>query len=276
LTFFFAGILTLTAQNPLPQVETNQDNEVTELLNNTISEGPEMVTTNDFNSRQMEETDSLVDTNDPSGKLVPPAERESRRQWLSRQRAGSGKTPLDAASANGQGATNSAVHSDGVPVRPPYSSFQTIAQRNIFDPNRRSSRGRSYSQPAKAVESIALVGIMSYEKGTYAFFDGTSSSYRKTLQNNDSIAGYKIAEIAPDGVKLAAGTNQVELHVGMKLRRQSEGEWEVAPQSEAFADAPVSSGKISTPDTSSNTAQAAAAGADNDVLERLRKKREQE
>ena len=75
-------------------------------------------------------------------------------------------------------------------ARPDYQSFKIITDRNIFDPNRssRSSRRTEEAKPAR-VESFALVGTMSYENGTYAFFDGTGSSYRKAIKTGDTIAG---------------------------------------------------------------------------------------
>ena len=72
---------------------------------------------------------------------------------------------------------------------------------------------------------------MSYEKGTFAFFDGTSSDYKKALKLTDSIAGYKVTNIAPNSVKLASGTNELELSVGAQLRREEDGPWLLASQS---------------------------------------------
>jgi len=38
---------------------------------------------------------------------------------------------------------------------------------------------------------------LSYEKGLFAFFDGSSPDYRKVLKEEDTIAVFKIAEIQP-------------------------------------------------------------------------------
>lgn len=120
----------------------------------------------------------------------------------------------------------------------------------------------------KTVESFSLVGVMSYDKGTFAFFDGTSSQYTKAVKLNDTIAGYKISKIDPNSVRLLAGTNQVELQVGMQLRRQESGDWVPSAVSEIYAanSAPSAATHAETTSSSDN----------NDVLERLRKKREQE
>ncbi len=76
---------------------------------------------------------------------------------------------------------------------------------------------------------------MSYEKGTFAFFDGTSSEYQKVLKLTDSIAGYKVTNIAPNSVKLVSGTNELELNVGEQLRREENGPWLLASQSASYA-----------------------------------------
>src|SRR6266404_1853175 len=68
-----------------------------------------------------------------------------------------------------------------------YQSFRIISERNIFNPNRsgRSDRSeyRTRREPDRRGRSTAfgLIGTMSYEKGSFAFFDGTSSEYRKVL-----------------------------------------------------------------------------------------------
>ena len=120
------------------------------------------------------------------------------------------------------------------PVRLDYSSFKLINDRNIFNPNRsarsagRTETRRETSRPTARTESFALVGIMEYEQGRFAFFDSTSSQYKKVVKPAESVAGFKVAAILPDSVKLVAGTNELELAVGMQLSRVAEGEWQMA------------------------------------------------
>lgn len=111
-----------------------------------------------------------------------------------------------------------------------YDSFRTISDHNIFNPNRYargSSRPvtRPSSQPASHVESISLVGIMAYDKGVYAFFDGTKSDYKQALQTGGVMGEYKIENIAQDTVTLARGTNTYVVKIGMQMRREDEGDW---------------------------------------------------
>src|SRR5438045_3110831 len=65
---------------------------------------------------------------------------------------------------------------------PPSNSFNIIQTKNIFNPNR-YRRENFTNQPVRTrLNAFALVGTMSYSKGKFAFFDGTSSEYKKVLE----------------------------------------------------------------------------------------------
>ncbi len=139
------------------------------------------------------------------------------------------------------------AQSTNTPARFDYSSFRIVTDRNIFNPRRstRYVRRERGSGTAIRAESFALVGTMSYEKGLFAFFDGSSSDYRKVLKQDETIAGFKVAAIQPAFVKLASPSNQVELRVGMQLAQGEEGEWRVSERSETAA--PSGSSRFSAP-----------------------------
>ena len=71
-------------------------------------------------------------------------------------------------------------------ARTDYQFFSVIADRNIFDPNRyaHATGSRPAESSGPRTPGFALVGTMSYRKGTYAFFDGTSAEYRKVLERD--------------------------------------------------------------------------------------------
>jgi hypothetical protein len=156
-------------------------------------------------------------------------------------------------------------------------SFRIIYERNIFNPNRspRSSgtpppvtRQEPERRPTPRSESFALVGTMSYEKGSYAFFDGSSSQFRKVVQPDEAIAGFKVVSVTPKCVTLEHEGKTIELCVGMQLSKSDEEkDWRMQERPEA----PASSGSSS----SSSTASSGDAGAD-EVLRRLMEKRAQE
>ena len=176
------------------------------------------------------------------------------------------------------------------PSRRDYSAFRIIAERNIFNPNRSGRSGRSATRAASesrvATPSFALVGTMCYEQGRFAFFDGSSSEYRKALAPADRIAGYKIAAITPGHVKLESTNGQpVELAVGMQMKKQDEGDWLLVAGTESSKNpghSPASAGSLDpslAADDKTETAEttdADPAGPADEVLKKLMQKREQE
>jgi hypothetical protein len=160
------------------------------------------------------------------------------------------------------------------PARLDYSSFRIITERNIFNANRsgRSSRGREARRPAR-VEAFTLVGTLSYEKGPFAFFDGTSSDFKKALPLEGAIAGYKIKDINGHGVELEAGANRIELRVGMQMRREDEGEWQVRAHSETYPSASSASAGGTTAGQSGGSGGSAEL---SEVVKRLMQQREKE
>jgi len=121
----------------------------------------------------------------------------------------------------------------GKPAPGDYAAFKTIATRNIFNSTRRERRPVAAKPPR--VDSFALTGTLSYEKGTFAFFDGSSSAYRKVLKPEGTIAGYKVTDISSEAAMLEANGKQIELRVGGQLRRVGQGEWAVATNPVAYA-----------------------------------------
>ena len=127
------------------------------------------------------------------------------------------------------GCLSACAQATNAPAHLNYDSFRMISDRNIFNPNR-VARGvpratRRDTTPAAHVEAFSLVGIMGYEKGLFAFFEGTSADFKQVLQTDSVIGPYKVASVMPDVVKLTFGTNDFEMKVGMQMRREDEGEW---------------------------------------------------
>lgn len=277
---FYAGLLlwfgpfSARAQNEGSENLTNAAMEAAAaIFSNALAQAAELMTTNSANSNEVTQAEAgTVDTNTVSETNVPapvgnvqPGRSESRRQWMLGKRAGTPDTN-EPAHPQGSKQTNAESYSIYRVVKPDYSAFKLVTERNIFDPNRVPHRPGAPAARPKITESFALVGVMSYDKGTFAFFDSSSSEYRKAVKVADTIAGYRVSNIEANSIKLAAGTNQVELHVGMQLRREEGGGWVPSAQSETYATA-------SSPTTNSDSG---SSGAENDVLERLRKRREQE
>jgi hypothetical protein len=172
-----------------------------------------------------------------------------------------------------------------------FSDFKIITQRNIFDPNRRAPRppgSRDEYRKPNRVDYLNLVGAMSYEKGRFAFFDGSSSEYRKSVKPGDSIAGYKVAGVANDKVTLQKDDKKIELPVGGQLKREDEGEWRLNASAENFASSTNSSDSTASSSASqisnfSGTKSDATSGSKSDsssdetnpILKRLLEARKQ-
>ena len=151
-----------------------------------------------------------------------------------------------------------------VPAHRDYTAFKLIAERNIFNSARSSRSGRARADERKPshVDTLTLVGTLAYEKGFYAFFDGSSGAYKKVVEPGSEIAGYKIAQVDGNRVQLEAGTNTVNLTVGMQMRREEEGDWQVIGGSAA--------------DSKTAAASASSADDENDIVKRMMQQREQE
>ena len=160
-----------------------------------------------------------------------------------------------------------------------------VGDRNIFDPERQPKiRGESRPAPKpKAVASadapeFGLVGVITYPRGTFAFFDGNASEFHKTLQLNAVIAGQTLSTITPQSITLMA-TNRPPnlLRVGQRLRQDSEGVWQLVTGlgGEGFKRLGSAGGATGTSSASSTTPSEDPPGSD-EILKRLLKKREQE
>jgi hypothetical protein len=161
---------------------------------------------------------------------VPPASPPGARESTAAPRTNATARPRPEASRERPAGTAAAGLA---PVS--FDSFRLVVDRNIFDPNRTRRGSFGPVRAPRAVDSFSLVGTMSYGKGTFAFFDGSSPAYRKALTNSETIAGYKLTQITDRRVKLASGTNIVEMAVGTQLRREEEGGWTFVAQAGSYA-----------------------------------------
>lgn len=286
----------LVAQEPGTPAQTNDvvagegAARIGEMVQSAESSQPEEATVPEDSTT----TDGLVQTNGSAKSEVRPGssnrfgipgqprndERRSRgkRSLRSRSNQGSG---IGSASDSSQGSdraqSNASPGTNGSLAKLDYSNFKIIVDRNIFDPNRIPHRPGQAPRPApKSFDALTLVGIMNYDKGTFAFFDGTSSEYQKALKLTDVIAGYKVTNIAPTGVTLAAGTNQLELKVGMQMRREENGPWFLAGQPRSYVSTSSSASTDAVAASATTASDAASSSAENEIIKRLKQQREQQ
>ena len=178
-----------------------------------------------------------------------------------------------------------AAETHQTPVMDSKEVARRVADRNIFDPERQPRiRGESRPVPKpKAVASadapeFGLVGVITYPRGTFAFFDGNASEFHKTLQLNAVIAGQTLSTITPQSITLIASNRPPNLlRVGQRLRQDSEGVWQLVTGlgGEGFKRSGSAEGSTGTAAASSTTPSEDPPGSD-EILKRLLKKREQE
>lgn len=281
-TLLLGGLFLAPAQPqdaPLPESEAMQpeDLSLTNLVELFTDPGADSDPAADaaMPNRAANETGS--NSPSPADSYRRPSGRESRSQRFSRSKSGgSNGSSRDSGSSSRSSYSGSSSTNSG-PASLEWSSFRMVVERNIFDPNRRP-RGPGYVAPVRQTRDpdyFSLVGTMSYEDGTFAFFNGSSSEFQKALKRADIIAGYKVAAISQDFVKLSRDTNQVELRVGMQMRRDDDGSWFTSRSSPAYTErnfepAPASS------TTSASSLDASPSAADSDVIKRMMERREKE
>jgi hypothetical protein len=177
-----------------------------------------------------------------------------------------------------------------------FSSFKILSERNIFNPdryNRSSSRPPSpppeAPRPSSPSEAFSLVGTLASERGFTAFFDGTSSSFRKALKPDDTIGGLRVRSIGKTQVVLASANAELVVKVGNQLRRYDQGEWQVSGESGSYSSTRTTSSDSTTSSSSGTNSASTASTSSSDsktdsasgegmseALKRLLQRREKE
>jgi hypothetical protein len=156
-----------------------------------------------------------------------------------------------------------------------FSSFQPIVDRNIFNPNRYPRSGRVSRRRDNGAPTFSLAGTMSYRKGMFAFFSGTSSDYQKALQEGGTIAGYTVAKITFDGVQLQLNGKVTDMKVGSAMRQEG-GSWELTQPGEWTPSSGTDTSSENQNTNETPPVSLPASGAMSDVLKRLMERRQQE
>jgi len=170
---------------------------------------------------------------------------------------------------------------------PQFDAFRLISDRNIFSANRRrmASDDRPTTRPTlPPTEAVRLTGAWIHDAGTsqicVAFFEGSKPEYNASRRLGESIAGYRIAAIRTEGVRLVQDGSQIDIPVGGGISRQTSGKWQVALVSgfaESSGTGPPSSTPSASTTASTGTATATAAGGSaSDVLKRMMERRRQQ
>lgn len=153
-----------------------------------------------------------------------------------------------------------------------FPSFKIISERNIFSPGRSSRAATVVAKPKPVkVDTFTLVGASSSETGRFAFFDGSSPEFRKVVKRGDNIAGFKVADISWNRVKLVSTNGPTEMTLQSQMKRQDDGEWNLNATPE-----PTVSSSAATGSAQAGNPESAPSGGESDVLKKLMQKREEE
>jgi hypothetical protein len=155
-----------------------------------------------------------------------------------------------------------------------YSTFEIIAQRNIFDPNR-YPHSPGYVPPRReGPPTFSLAGTMSYRKGMYAFFTGTRSDYQKAVQEGGTIGDFTVAKISFEGVQLQNAGKKIDMKVGSAMHQEGDG-WDLSLPGAWSPSASISTGTETQSTNETAPTALPSSGAPNDILKRLMEQREQ-
>jgi hypothetical protein len=158
---------------------------------------------------------------------------------------------------------------------PSRDSFSIIQQNNIFNPNRRPEFVYNTNRTVRPrTPAFALVGTQSYEKGKFAFFNGSDSKYQKVLEPGGIIAGYTVKDVTLTNVTLAANGKDFSMPVGAQMRNQGSNKWELSghiieEQTTDETNGDTAAAEPSAPPTGASPAM-------NDVLKQMMERRQQE
>ncbi len=142
-------------------------------------------------------------------------------------------------------------------------AFRLIVERNIFDPSREKPGGEAPPiERAPQADEIVLVGTLVTESQRFAFFDGSSSSYRRVLTVGADIAGGAVAAIESATISIRLDDNTFDLPIGMSLSREDDQPWRIETVKRRIE-----------PEKEEDNKQPAPA---NDILRKLMERRSQE
>lgn len=145
-----------------------------------------------------------------------------------------------------------------------WERYQVVVQRNIFAKDR--ARGRGDHRPAEqAVEEMGppapktetdsvLIGLLEKDGQLVAFLENTRTGAVQTLRTGDALGSGKVGTLTLNSMEFVSGETSLTVSVGQKLDGSAAGTLSEPVKSSAGSGSPEA----------------------NAILERLRKKRQEE
>lgn len=180
-------------------------------------------------------------------------------------------------------APSAAAQSAAEDKREGFARYEVVIERNIFDPNRRprTRAETANAEPVEQRETVNLVGTWISNRETLAFLEGSRPEHSGASALGSVLDGWRLTEVSAGRVVLEKEENKIEWPVGHRLERSPGGEWELGGTATAVSSRPSRSspgGRSSASGGVTSSAASAApspAGAE-DLLQRMRERRQRE
>lgn len=178
---------------------------------------------------------------------------------------------------------------------PAFDTFETILDRNIFNPNRRARREEVLPvERTPDPDEIVLTGTIVTEKERFAFFEDSRSGDMTVVSTGKTFLGFDVDAVNTDKVILKKDDTSFEVSVLMALQKEDGAEWEVGTPSNVRRGSSSSSSSNrsssfssreddsdrrrddDSPRESSSDDSSGSGDVQNEVLRKLLEKRRQE
>ena len=176
--------------------------------------------------------------------------------------------------------TRDVAKESAAPRRETFEDFGILTARNIFDPERgRPAPERpSRPDPPERREHVDLLGVLLYNEGAVAFFEGSDRDYSGAFKQGDKIAEYRIGAIDTSKVTLEKDGERIGMPMQARLERHGEGKWNLEEGAAGRGDQqPPAGGETAKTTADSEKAGDEAGGdAESELLKKMMERRKQE
>ena len=171
-------------------------------------------------------------------------------------------------------------------------AYNSIIQSNIFDPNRIAPRAVGTTGPVTETviapsASVTLVGVAVLQGETTAVFTSATPELAGIRHAGERLGDMTVATVALSGITLTTPAGTLRLEVGSALVKSADARWQVtnAPVAAVGTAVIPNSSSSNTADGAASAAAAPASapeasgatgGSPEDILRRMRERRQKE
>ncbi len=159
--------------------------------------------------------------------------------------------------------------------------IKILTQRNIFAKDRSarrpdaSARRREEARPPTPEEQFRLTGLARQGAVAVAFLESSRDGKTLKKKSGEEIANGKVRSVGFDFIEYESAAGVTKVRIGSDLSGQIRSRPTSSPTTSS-SPAPAGSSPAATPDGGTSPAPAPSGGAEESILERMRKKRLEE